>query len=315
MTVLGNVSLLDAAKNMTDSKDKGIIWTYALSNHVLMHMPIEESNGRKVWKLVNDLAHDTSATNYRNLGAEYTVTKTPVQPIAANVKITGGRVTLDRALKTLSPSEVPIQKKGQLIANARQLAIDVFEGAGGSAIYGIDNWITNEPVFSGQSMSMGTASSCGLITEDGMDEFTGLLNLIPGQSFIYCNDAPARRIKKLGRGQYTGAAGSYAYNINYRPEEFGTFAGMYDNIPIITMKDGKGTDMLSNTEGDGTCTTVYGVTYGPDNYTGFQSGSMQVIDMKEISVNEAFDVEWYMNAVPQSVRCVARMRYVTNGVA
>jgi hypothetical protein len=103
--------------------------------------------------------------------------------------------------------------------------------------------------------------------------------------------------------------------VNYRPEEFGTFAGQYDEIPVITMKDGKGTDMLSNTEGDGTCTTVYAVTYGPDNYTGFQKGPMKVIDMKEVSVNEAFDVEWLMNAVPQSVRCIARMRYVSNAVA
>jgi hypothetical protein len=314
MTISGNVSLLDAAKNMTDSKEKGIIWTYALSNHVMMHLPIEESNGRKVWKLVNDLARNTSAATYRNLGAEFSTTKTPVQPIAANVKITGGRVTIDRALKKLSPDEVAIQKRGQIVSSARQLAIDIFEGAGGSAIYGIDNWITNELVFSNQSMDMGSASSCGLITEDGMDEFTGLLNKIPGQTFIYCNDAPARRIKKLGRGSGTTTS-NYVYNINYRPEEFGTFAGMYDDIPIITMKDGKGDDMLSNTTGDGSCTTVYGVTYGPDNYTGFQKGGMEVIDMQEVSVNEAFDIEWMMNAVPQSVRCIARMRYVTNGVA
>ncbi len=316
MTITGNVSLLDAAKNMKDSPEKGVIMTYALSSHVLMHMPIEESNGRKTWKLINDLAYDSSSAAYRNIGSQFTATKTPVQPIAANVKIAGGRVQLDRVLKELSPAEIPIQRRGQIAAQARQLTIDIFEGGGGSAIYGIDNWITNEPVFSGQSMDMGSVSSCGLITEDGMDEFVSLLNTQPGQSFIYCNDAPARRIKKLGRGSgYIGTAGAYTYNVNYRPEEFGTFAGMYDNIPIIKMVDGKGTDMLSNTKGDGACTTVYGVTYGTDNYTGFQKGGMKVHEMDEISVLEAFDNEWLVNAVPQSVRCIARMRYVTNGVA
>ena len=312
----GNVSMLDAAKNMPDSKEKGVIMTYALSSHVLMHMPIEESNGRKTWKLVNDLAYSTSAAAYRNIGSEFSTTRTPVQPIAANVKVAGGRVTIDRVLKELSPAEVPIQRRGQVAAQARRLTIDIFEGAGGSAIYGIDNWITNENVFANQSMNMGTASSCGLITEDGMDELVSLLNTQPGRSFIYCNDAPARRIKKLGRGSgYIGAAGGYVYNVNYRPEEFGTFAGMYDNIPIIKMIDGKGDDMLSNTEGDGTCTTVYAVTYGPDNYTGFQKGGPKVIDMKEVSVLEAFDLEWLVNAVPQSTRCIARMRYVSNAVA
>ncbi len=311
----GNVSLLDAAKNMPDSREKAAILTYATTSHVLTHMPIEsQPNGTKKWKVQADLAYSTSASAYRNIGSQFTATKTPTQPFAANIKVAGGRVQLDRALKTLAPANIAVERTGQLAANARQITIDVFEGGGGSAIWGIDNWITNSTIFASQSMNMGTASAGGLITEDGLDELISLQNVIPGQTFMYMNDAPARRVKKLSRGQGTPASGGYIYNVNYRPEEFGFFAGMYDGIPIIPMKDGKGTDMLSNVEGDGSSTTVYMVTYGPDNYTGFQAAPMKFIDMTEISVLEAFDLEHYMNAVPQSIRCVSRMRYVKNAV-
>lgn len=103
----GNVSLLDVAKNMPESREAAVILTYATSSHPLMAMPIEsQPTGVKKWKIVNDLAYSTSATAYRNLDAEYTASKTPTQPMAANVKIAGGRVKLDRVLKTMSPGDV-----------------------------------------------------------------------------------------------------------------------------------------------------------------------------------------------------------------
>ena len=311
----GNVSLLDAAKNMPPSRERGIIMTYALTTHVFTSAPIEtQMTGVKKWKLAADLAYSSSANAYRNIGSDFTATKTPTQPFVANVKVAGGRVQLDRVLKKLSPGDISVQRQGQISAQARQLTIDVFEGLGGSAIWGIDSWITNEEVFKNQTMNMGTASAGGLITEDGLDELVSLVNVIPGNTFIYANDAPSRRIRKLSRGTGTFASGTYVHNVNYSPEQFGQFAGAYDDIPIVTMKDGKGTDMLSNTEGDGSSTTVYIVTYGPENYTLFQQSPMEIIDMKEISVLEAFDVEWLVNGVPQSIRSIARMRFVKNAV-
>ena len=316
MALTGNVSLLDVAKNMPESREAGVILTYATSSHPLMVMPVEtQSSGVKKWKLANDLPYSDSASAYRNLEAEYTATKTPVQPMAANFKIAGGRVKLDRVLKGLSPADSNIQRVGQIQAQARQLTKDIFEGAGGSFLWGITNQIASIPVYSGQSMDCGTVSAGAVITEDKLDELISLVNVVPGQTYIYCNDAPTRRIKKLSRGQGTVASGSYFYNINYRPEELGTFIGMYDGIPIITLKDGKGTDLLSNAEGDGSSTTVYIVTYGPENFTGFQVKPMTAYELKEISVFEAFDIEWLIGTAMQSVKCAARMRYVKNAVA
>ena len=168
----GNVSLLDTAKNMAPSREKAAILTYATTSHVLAHLPLEaQPTGVKKWKLVNDIAYTTSAAAYRNIGSEYTATKTPTSNFAANVKIAGGRVQLDRVLKKLSPENISIERRGQIAANARRITIDIFEGSGGSAIWGIDNWINVSTVFANQSMDMGTASTGGLITEDGLDEF------------------------------------------------------------------------------------------------------------------------------------------------
>jgi len=307
----GNVSLLDVAKNMQDSKEKGIIMTYALTSHPLMAMPFETVvGGVKKWKVVNDLAFSGSSSAYRNLEGEYTATKTPTQVFTSSVKIAGGRVKIDRALKDLAPQDIPIQRQGQIAAYARQVTIDIFEGTGGSAIYGVDSIINDQNIFSGQYVNAGTASTGGLLTEDILDEALAKHNVMRGSTYMYMNDAPARRIKKLSRGR-----GTDGYNIQYRPEEFGMFEGMYDGIPIVVLKDGKGTDMLSNTKGDGSSTTVYVVTYGDDNFTGFQAGQLEVIPMTEVSVLEAFDIEHKLNVAAQSVRCITKIQYVKNAVS
>lgn len=312
MAITGNVTLLEVAKNMPDTKEKGIIMTYATSYHPLATMPFETvPGGTKKWKVVNDLSYSDSSYAYRNLEAEHQTTKTPTQIFNANVKIAGGRVKLDRLLKTLSPGDVPIQREGQIASYARQVTIDIFEGAGGSALYGITNLIDNQPLFSNQAVSGGTASTGALLTEDMMDAFLAKINRIPGQTFLYMNDAPYRRLRKLARGNIA----TTGYNVQYTPEQFGYFAGFYDEVPCIVLKDGKGTDLLSNTTGDGSSTTIYAVTYGQDNVMGFQAKPIEVIPMNEISVLEAFDIEHPMNFACQSVRCIAKLQYIKNAVA
>ena len=312
MALLGNVTLLDVAKNMPDSKEKGIIMTYATSYHPLATMPFETvPGGTKKWKVVNDLSYSDSSSAYRNLEAEHIATRTPTQTFNANVKIAGGRVKMDRLLKDLAPGDVPIQREGQIASYARQITIDMFEGAGGSAFYGITNLIDNQPLFGGQVVNGGTASTGALISEDMMDEFRAKINYVPGSTFFYMNGAPYRRLRKLARGNIA----TTGYNVQYTPEQFGYFAGFYDDVPCIVLQDGKGTDLLSNTTGDGSSTTVYAVTYGAENVIGFQLKPITVIPMNEISVLEAFDIEHPMNFACQSVRCIAKLQYVKNAVA
>jgi hypothetical protein len=312
---MADLTLSDIAKTMPDDQSQGVIWTYALANHVTQKIPIENKpTGRKSWKVRNDLAYTTSATATRALGGEYTASKTPVQPFEANVKIYGGRVQYDRALEKLNPGEKEEQKYGQTVAQAHQFAKDVFEGTGGQYLWGITSQLDTIPFFSGQTIYAGTTSTPAVLTMDMLDDALSRHNVIPGQTYIYCNRQPSNRIKKLARGQ-GGSTAFDTQNINYSPAEFGTFAGMYDNIPVVKLVDGKGTDLLSNTDGGGTATTLYIVTYGPENFTAFQTGNPEVIDMEGVSTTVAFDLEWLVGTAAQSKRCITQIKYVKNGVA
>jgi len=134
-----------------------------------------------------------------------------------------------------------------------------------------------------------------------------------GRTYLYMNQTPYLRLQKIARGQ-ASTTDFLTQNINYTETDFGKFAGFYAGIPCIVLKDGAGVDMLSNTKGDGSSTTVYGVTYGPENFTGFEDESIKFHEMKEISVMEAFDLEWGIGTAPQSKRCVAKLQYVANSV-
>jgi hypothetical protein len=107
---------------------------------------------------------------------------------------------------------------------------------------------------------------------------------------------------------------SNEYNIQYTPEQLGTFAGKWDNVPVITLKDGKGNDLLSTTLGAGDASCVYAVTFGDDNLKGFQVAPMSVYGMNAISVMQGYDIEWQMNIAPLNRRCFARLNYVKNAV-
>lgn len=310
----GVVTLLDIAKNMPDSFAKGVILTYATTTQPLMVMPTPtEPTGIHKWKMVNQLAYSTSSSAYRKLDAEFNNTKTPTEPYSANIKIAGGRVKIDRVNKRMSPADTEIQRIGQVQSQAYVLTKDIFEGTGGDYLWGISGQMDEVPYLSNQTVNMGTTSAGAILTLDAMDEFVSKLNQQPGSSYIYMNDTPYRLLQKLSRGQ-AGASDLITQNLNYDPSQFGIWAGTYAGIPIIRTVDGAGDDWLSNTQGDGSSTTVYGVTYGPENFTGFQENPMSVMELKEISVQEAFDLEWTPGTAAKSRRCVARLRYVSNSL-
>ena len=313
---MADLTLTDIAKTMPESKEQGVIWTYALTNHVTQRIPIEETiAGEKKWKIRHDLAYTTGATATRVLGGNYTASKTPIQPFVANVKIYGGQVAFDRALNVLNPGEKKEQEHGQTVAQGHQFSKDVFEGSGGQELVGIQSMLDSYSVFEGQTVYAGTTSVPAVLTMDMLTEAISLHNVIPGQTYIYCNRKPGNMIEKLARGT-NGSTAFEAQNLNYSPEEFGTFAGMYNRVPVIQLVDGKGTDMLSNTAGTaGTGTTVYIVTYGPENFTAFQKNNPRIIDMAGVSAVEAFDLEWLVGTAAQSKRCITQIKYVKNDVS
>lgn len=312
---MADLTLIDIAKTMAESPEAGAIWTYALANHVTQRIPIEsQPTGIKSWGIRHDHPYTTSANATRAIGGEYTASKTPMQIFKSNYKIYGARVQYDRILAVQNPQEIKEQEYGQTVARANIFAKDVFEGTGGQYLVGIQKMLNSYKIFSGQTVYMGTSSTPAVLTMDALDDAISRHNNIPGQTYIYLNRKPMNRVHKMARGQ-GGSTAFETQNINYSPSEFGTFAGTYNGIPLVPMVDGKGDDMLSNTEGGGTATTVYIVTYGSENFTAFQMAPPKVIGMAGVSSIVAFDIEWPVGTAAQSKRCITQIKYVKNAVA
>ncbi len=308
---MANLTLLDSSKNMQDPKEAYINYTYAMSTPLFGLIPWEAApTGTKKWKVVDELAYTSDSEAYRKFEADYTATKVHTLPFSKNVVIAGGAVRFDRQLKNLAPQEIAIQNRAQIQAIGYNTTRGIFEGAGGDYIYGIKEYIDNESLFNTQSMNCGTASTGALLTTDLMDEFMTMWNLQAGKSFMFVSQKVALMLGKLARGTVSGNQ-----NINYVPSEYGIMPQHYNGVPYIVLKDGKGSDILSTTDGDGASSTIYGVTFGEENFTGFQQGMVEQFEMKDKTSVQGFDLDWLINVAPQSRKCMARMLYVKEGLS
>lgn len=297
-----NVTLLDAVKAMSPGAEQAILMIYALSTHVTMKLPMKTvPGGTDTFTIVDELPHSGSSS-YRNFGADYTATKVKKAKYYSDAKITGGRVQMDRVLFTMNPQEALLQQESQIAAVALNTTKDIFEGPGGGQIYGINSLIGNADMpYAAQSVDAGSA----VLSPDIMDEALALHNVIPGQTYIYAGNAPYRSLKKQSRGNV-----ATSYNINYAPEEYGTFSGIYDNIPVVKAMDEAGTDWFAIPSD----TSVYIVTYGMENLYGHQIHPMKIHNLDGISVNQAFDIEWPINIVAKNPKCITRIINVKNAI-
>jgi hypothetical protein len=90
---------------------------------------------------------------------------------------------------------------------------------------------------------------------------------------------------------------------------------MYDGIPIIVLKDGKGTDLLSTDLGDGSSSSIYVVTFGEEQVTGFQVSAPDIVPLTQADVYNYFNIEWGVGTAPQAIRSISRLRYVSEALS
>ena len=307
----GAMTLLEAAKTMPASQATGIVMTYASAYHPMVAMPmITEPQGIHSWNVENELSYTTGGT--RLVNGTWTATRSNISAFTETFKIYGGEIQVDRAIAKVNPGKVPQEKESQTKAKARIFTSDFIAGGGGQALRGIDDWLANETLFAGQTSAVGTASAGSVLLTDHLDKLLSLLNVVPGSTYIYCSDNIALRASKLGRGNVSGS--DVPYNNQFRPEEWGFWNGMYRGVPIIPLKDGKGSDLISITEGDGSSTTIYGVTYGTEMLTGFQVSAPDVIPLTQADVYNYFDFEHLVGVAPKAIKCIARLTHVTDTV-
>lgn len=305
----GALSLLDIAKTQADGFTKSVIQTYASAYHPMSVLPLLPAvGGRHAWNVEYQLPH--TSTGARNFNASFSATRMAVSPFGENVKLYGGRIQVDRAMLKISPETLGQQRLGQIKAKAYCFTKDMFEGAGGTYLRGIKYWLDNETAFAAQSTSIGTASACSALLTDHLDILLNDLAVIPGQTFIYTTNNLALRVRKLSRGN--AVANDVPYNVAYTPRDWGLALAAYNGVPVIPLVDGKGSNLLAVDDGDGECGVVYGVTFGTEMFTGFQQGPPELHNMTQADSYEYHELEHLVGTAPRSLRCIARLRYVTD---
>ncbi len=307
----GAQTLLEAAKTMPVSQPRGIIQTYALAYHPMQVLPmLSEPTGVHAWNLEYELPHTTGGT--RQINGTWTATRSAISPFNSTFKIYGGEVQVDRAIQKVNPGKVPQEIESQTKAKAYRFTIDMFQGTGGSILRGVRDWLNNEVAFAGQTFNVGTASAGSVLLTDHLDRLLSLMHVVVGRTYIYCSQNMSLRASKLSRG--TNVSGDIAYQTRFRPSEWGLFGSVYNGVPIVPLVDGKGTDLLSITQGDGSSTTLYAVTYGDNMFTGFQVDTPDIYPLSQADVYNYFDIEHLVGVAPQAIKSIARLRYVSNTV-
>lgn len=319
---MGAMTLLEAAKQMEPSRRAGVLQTYASAYHPMTVAPVINTGGKSVytWSIEDSVAHTSGGK--RNVNADFTASEGATKPFESDMKIYGGKIQVDRYIQYHSPAAVQFQEENQIRANAREFTIDLFEGSGGTSLRGFRDWLLYESGYTGQEVSAGSTASGVVITTPMIDELESKVDRIPGKTFFYCRDMVARRLRYLSKG-----AVSNEVDMQYKLGEFGMWDGAYDGIPIVTLRDGKGTDLLSVAEIDGspsasdTC-SLYLVTWGDDmaalaSSSGAGAGfPMPMITKMADGTNYNYEaIEWFVTAVPHRPRCIARVKHIKNAIA
>lgn len=309
-------TLVEAAKLMEPSRKAGVVRQYAQSSIILRDAPVINTEGKASyhWTLDAGLPYTTGGS--RNVGSDFDATQSKTAPFDAPIKIYGGKIKVDEYIIDHSPASIQNQEMGQIAAYARRLDIDVFEGAGGSSLYGVQSWITDNEFYSDQVIDA-TAGSTSDVDMDMMDELVEKVDRTDN-TVIYMNEYPWRKLKAAARGN-----GSTDQRINYGPTQFGMWMPMYDGIPLAVMRDGAGSNMFSVTEtaadGGSDATSIYVVAWGLESATLFASvgqvsaNGVPLPKLTKENDGSNFKYErltWYVGFAPQKPRCIARLRYV-----
>jgi len=294
------LTLLEASKQLPAGRAKEVIKLYATSYQPLEVLPFVPADPGGVLSWVTETSVGSSAG--RAIGSDYTASNGTFAPHKAVAAVRGGKVQVDRAIRITNPGIVPTMKENKIRGFAKDWVKYMFEGTGGSDIRGLSQWILGETGYTGQTVAVN-----GAVTMSVMDQAFDKLNVIPGQTFFYMSQYAFRVLNTLSRTNGTGQQ-----NIVWGEDKFGSRTPYYSGVPIVVLKDGLGNDVLSITENGtahsgGSTSSIWGVTYGENMVTGFESAPMLVVDFKDDTNYENYTIEHIAGIAPKQPRSIVRL--------
>jgi len=301
------LTLLEAAKLVTDPLKRGVIELFPRTSPVLERLPFFNVNGQ-AYKY--NIEETLPGIAFRGINESYSEDTGVVNPAVEALYIMGGLSKVDRAL---------IKTQGNV--NNLRAIYDGMKAKAAALTYTAkffkgDN--SNDPnEFDGlekrltglQVIDAGSTAGGDALTLDKLDE---LLDTVQGGAdVLFMNKIMRRKVSTLVR-----AAGQAIETVS---DSFGRQLTAYAATPIAVIEEDKdGNQILGFTENDSngdaaSCTSIYAVRFGLAEYvSGLQAGNMDVLDQGLSGTQFTTLIEWLCGLGVFHPKAAARLRGIKN---
>lgn len=278
------------ARQMPDPTLAGVVRTFTDNAPVLDVMQFSNYIGQTV-SVNRTTTLNTSA--FRAIDSDYTASAGVTEQITQALKIAGGRVEIDRAVRKMSgPEAVAEQEAMQAASLARLFQYTFLKSAGASNSFtGLNTRITGDQIL---------ANGGG-----GLD-----LNLLNQAILSLRGGVDKRIIMGVGMEARLWEKANSNSQVNYSAAEFGVKPATYNGIPIMRGgEDASDAEILDFSEAAST-TSIYVVAFNGNGVVGVQNAPIEIIKHDINSVDSSYDIEWITNYIIKTTRSA----YVISGI-
>ncbi|MBS0233493.1 MAG: hypothetical protein JSR99_08395 [Proteobacteria bacterium] len=301
------LTMIEAAKLMSNPLQTGIIEIFAANNPVLERLPFVDMQGNAY---TYNREGALPGIAFRGINESYTESTGIINPQTETLTICGGDSDYDVALVKMGTGSNDLRAAHDAL-KSKSLTLTwlktFFDGDSTTNPREFDGLNTR---LSGTTQELETGSAGGAtLTLDMVDD---LIDAIQGTPDILLMNAKMRRkINNLMR-----AAGQATETVS---DTFGRRIDAYAGIPMgVVGDDSEGSAILDFDEDDGSgntdTTSIYAVRFGLDGLHGIQTEPMDVRDLGELDSKPALRtrIEWYSGYVVKHPKAVARLRWINN---
>lgn len=299
------LTMLEAAKLMTNPLAQGVVEVFAATNPVLERLPFIDIQG-------NAYRYNREGTlpgiAFRGLNEGYSESTGVLNPQVETLTICGGDSDYDRALVAMGAGSNDIRAAHDAM-KAKALALTwlktFFDGDSSSEPREFDG--INRRLTGAQVLDAGAGGAA--LTLDMLDRLIDAVQGTP--TALLMNKTCRRKVSALVR-----ASGAAIETVN---DAFGRQLQAYAGVPIAVVEDdAEGNPILGFDEDDGAgnadTASIYAVKFALDGLHGIQTAPMDVRDLGELDTKPVLRtrIEWYSGLVVKHPKAAARLRYVNN---
>lgn len=270
-------TLAEYKKQSQDPLKTGVIEVYLNNAPFLNYLELEQINGGA---LVYNRENALPDAGVRAIGSKYTADNGTVEQLTEALKIAGGKIEIDRALRKMyGDSRLATAIDMKTKALARAVNVGFFKGDGtGANFEGLQSRIgVGETIVQGD-----TALSLSNLRRAVVEcEGDNKVIFVGQEMFLRLSDA--KNDASLG-GQITITQDAFGNPITY-------FAG----VPVVMAgKDSSDAEILDFSETN-TTTSIYVCSFGGNGVVGIENGGLETYAPVVDSVVSEIDIEWLVS--------------------